>query len=543
MNRSTSVPPVVSINHQLNVDMIESVLSDHPDQEFASTVIDYAKHGVPIGYEGPRTHRVSANWPSSTKFSKAVEETIRNDALKGRKIGPFAHPPFDTFVGSPLGAFPKRSSNKVRVIHDLSWPPGNSVNDGIGEDCSLVYISMDNIVKLVRDKGKDALMAKLDLEDAYKHIHVRPEDWDLLGSTWIVSDNGIQTKQYWFDTVLPFGLRSAPHRFNLFADALEYGMFKNGTSVCTHYLDDYFTCESKASPACGQNLEIMLKTCADFGFAVQPTKVVGPSTQLEYLGIVIDSHEMQLKISDKRLAEIMTELQKWGTKRTCTKRQLLSIIGKLSFVSRVVKSSRTFIRRMIDLSKRAKYLHHHLRLNNECRKDIDWWINYLPTWNGVSFFYEVNWSSNVDLELWTDASNMGIGAYYRGQWISQPFTGVFEQFSEYSINWRELFAIVVAAATWGHQLMCKRVLFYCDNQAVVTILQKGTSPDCNIMSLVRTLFYVCAKHNFECSATHIAGVRNPIADALSRLDLERFRMAAPNANHVATQPVMPDFCA
>ena len=77
----------------------------------------------------------------------------------------------------------------------------------------------------------------------------------------------------------------------------------------------------------------MSYTCKQLGFSVQPDKLVYPTTVLEYIGIVIDSDLMQLRISDERLIEIMTELYSWKNRQYCTKRQLLSLIGKLSFVA------------------------------------------------------------------------------------------------------------------------------------------------------------------------------------------------------------------
>ena len=57
--------------------------------------------------------------------------------LGNRKVGPFLTPPFENFTGSPLGAIPKKHSAPVkwRIIHDLSWPTGLSVNDGIPRIC------------------------------------------------------------------------------------------------------------------------------------------------------------------------------------------------------------------------------------------------------------------------------------------------------------------------------------------------------------------------------------------------------------------------
>ena len=150
MNHLANVNPVIKVNSPLNILKLEQFLADHPDSIFKNQVLDYASNGVPIGYEGPRYYRESNNWPSAIKYSSAVSDSISKDLAKGRKAGPFEVPPFSTFVGSPMGAFlKKRSNNKYRVIHDLSWPPGQSVNDGISIDCSMNYINIDTKAQLV----------------------------------------------------------------------------------------------------------------------------------------------------------------------------------------------------------------------------------------------------------------------------------------------------------------------------------------------------------------------------------------------------------
>ena len=73
--------------------------------------------------------------------------------------------------------------------------------------------------------------------------------------------------------------------------------------------------------------------------------------------------------------------------------------------------------------------------------------------------------------------------------------------------------IMKQLGTW---LQSKRVMFHWDNLAVANICQHGVSKNNNIMQPVRTLLYVCATHNMECSAVHVSGIRNDIADALSR---------------------------
>ena len=379
-------------------------------------------------------------------------------------------------------------------------------------------------------------MAKLDLEDAFKHIVVRPQDWDLLGSTFEVADpTGRKTLQYFVDVVLPFGMRSSPKKFCEFADALRYMMEINGVSDVDNYVDDFFTCGAPGTNQCEDNLNNMLDTCSGAKFAVGPSKVVRPTPVLEFLGIVIDSINMILCISEPRLQDVLSQLKAWSCRKTCTKRQLLSIIGKLTFVSKVVRSGRTFVRRMIELSKKASALHYKIKLNVEFQKDVQWWLQYLPTWNGVSVFYDEDWTTSADMCLYTDASGIGYGCYFVGHWFCEQFDDVKKA---RDILWKELYALLKAAATWGKYWASKRILFYCDNQAVVSILRSGTSKRPDIMCLVRALFFVAAENNFECSATYISTHDNGVADALSRFQSNRFRELAPAADVFMTIPGM-----
>jgi hypothetical protein len=128
-----------------------------------------------------------------------------------------------------MGAFKRSTSGKYRVIYDLSWPPGKSVNDHITIDCSLHYVNIDKAVKMVKKYGRGTQMAKLDIEDAFKNVVVAPNDWELLGTTWERLDNDGNTRtEYYIDTVLPFGSKSSPKLFDNFATALEFIMYKYG---------------------------------------------------------------------------------------------------------------------------------------------------------------------------------------------------------------------------------------------------------------------------------------------------------------------------
>ena len=69
-----------------------------------------------------------------------------------------------------------------------------------------------------------------------------------------------------------------------------------------------------------------------------------------------------------------------------------------------------------------------------------------------------------------------------------------------SIAWRELYAIVVACTTGGFNFSGKRVVFNCDNEAIVCSIHSGVSKNVEIMTLIRMLFFICSCCNFEFSA-------------------------------------------
>ena len=189
---------------------------------------------------------------------------------------------------------------------------------------------------------------------------------------------------------------------------------------------------------------------------------------------------------------------------------------------------------MIDLASSQPSLDTDLTLTEPFTKDLLWWHTFLDTWNGRSLLMAPKWVSNITLRLFTDSSgSIGFGAYFQGHWFQGRWS--HDQLGK-SIQWKELYPIVLAAATWGSQWSTKRILFLCDNEAVVSILRSGTSRSPDIMSLIRYLHLYAAKYHFSPSAKHVPGIHNSVADALSRYNIQVFKELAPEADQEPTTP-------
>ena len=152
-------------------------------------------------------------------------------------------------------------------------------------------------------------------------------------------------------------------------------------------------------------------------------------------------------------------------------------------------------------------------------------------------FFE-DWISSVDMHLFTDASNLAGSGFFDGEWFVVPFVLDLAWIQQMSINWREMFAIVVAAATFGRQWSGRRTMLHCDNQCVVNVISSGSCRSSDIMILVRSLFYISAMFNFEVSCCYVNTKLNSVADSLSRLQFERFFSLAPCANKSMTFPCL-----
>ena len=126
--------------------------------------------------------------------------------------------------------------------------------------------------------------------------------------------------QYYVDTCLPFGLRSAPSIFNEFASALHWILEQNYGATLLHYLDDFLLLGPPGLPTCQDSMSTMLRVCQKPGMPVAREKSEGPATSLTFLGIVLDSSLQQLRLPPAKLQEITAIIKCWLEKRSATMR-------------------------------------------------------------------------------------------------------------------------------------------------------------------------------------------------------------------------------
>ena len=339
------------------------------------------------------------------------------------------------------------------------------------------------------------------------------------------------------DTSLPFGLRSAPKLFNALAIGLSWIPSAKGTQDQLHYLDDFLFIGALNTKECKQALERALTTCAILGIPLATHKVEGPMTCLSFLGIELDTQALQLRLPAEILSRLQALIKSWQGKKACLKRDLLSLISQLQHACRVVKPDCIFLWGMILLSTVAKEPHHHIRLNKNFQSDLEWWAVFLPGWNGIGMMSNLCHLPHSVLITLDASGGWGCGAFNSAnQWFQAQWPKCW---SSVHITVKELAPIVVACALWGNQWRGATVLCRCDNAAVVSIVNSGSSKNPLAMHLTRSLFFITAVNGISLHAQHIPGKLNNAADALSRNHLPLFHQQVPLADSRPT-PIPPE---
>ena len=258
-----------------------------------------------------------------------------------------------------------------------------------------------------------------------------------------------------------------------------------------------------------------------------------------FLGYEIDSILMQIRLPLDKLERCSELIGDSLAKEKIKLRELQRIIGTLNFACAVIQPGRSFLRRLINLSVGVRRPHHHIRITKGAREDLKAWKLFLDNFNGKSLFLPDKWLHSPSIHLYTDASgSIGYGLVLNKKWAY----GVWdENWVGRNITLLELYPIWLAIRMWGGTLANKCIYFHTDNEALVAIINKQSSPDPLIMFLIRKLVVDCLLNNILFKSVHIRGVHNVLSDALSRGQVMKFRALVPTADpHPTPVPPLPE---
>lgn len=520
----------------IKVDNVKIALRNYPDTSKALELLHGLEHGFILHYCGPRMPIDYHCKEIVGEMAEIAREKINHEISLGRIAGPFTTPPFPTLRTSPIFVVPKKSSSEFRLIQNLSFPFNESVNDYIDRDfCSVKYSNIDDAVNMIQRLGTNALLAKCDIKSAFRILRLAPSEFDLTGFKF---DN-----QYYFNKNLIMGASVSCSIFESFSTVLHwYVEQKSNNENILHYLDDFLLGGPADSLQCKNTLTIFEDCCSFWGVPLAEGKTIQPTEILIFLGIEFNTKLMIMRLPKEKITSLRDKLRTCLNLTKITLRELQSLIGALNFACQVIAPGRAFCRRLIDATCNLHKPQHKTRVTLAMKDDIKIWLLFLDKYNGTTVFLDRFWVYNDQLQLFSDSAGgtekplKGFGIYFNGKWAqanwpeSWLFLGLLTD-----ITFLELFPVVVAINIWGPLLRNKKILFRIDNQSVVNIINKSSSKNPRVMSLVRKLVLACLEYNILLKCSHIPGCLNTICDSLSRSNFQKFRRLCPTAD---TQPTL-----
>lgn len=495
---------------------------DYEDREFLLYVLQHGLAVLPPDSE--LQPAVVKNYSSAHEHKALVTQQLLGE-LQAHQL---LRQPVDqraTHIHA-IAAIPK-SADEVRIIHDLSAPAGRSINDVIRYK-QYKWASIDDALRLVTP---GCYMARADVKNYYRHFPIDPADWSKQAFQWHFPGER-QAATLW-DPYLQFGLRNAPevaHRFTL---AVLEMMRRRGYNNIVGIMDDFLVVAA-TKEKCEETFQALLSLLRLLGFTVnmKPGKTVGPAQQQKFVGVVIDSVTMQVRLDAQRLAEVKQTLRSFLPRQSACKREVQSLAGLLNWVCKVVYGGRTFLRRILDTISNPQPPTHHLKLGSAFRADIRWWVSNLATFNGRATILPA--CATTAREFQTDAEGSGaVGVFMFGGYAGMTHARLRQLFPGQTpppglhISVYETFAVLTAVWLFPEAVRNQHLLLRSDNTSTVAAVNKMTcaakGPSrAHMMAILRQLFSASVRLNCRITAQHIPGAENGLADALSRQDWQRF---------------------
>ena len=496
----------IPVPSALNIPRWRALLSDYHD----TSLVDYLEYGWPADYTGEQPPvPATDNHREDPAHLEWIQKYVRKELSMGALLGPFSAPPFTPWAQtSPMMTRPKKNTTERRVIVDLSFPRGASVNAGIrsgqyqGRPSTYTLPGIMDLAQEVSKLGTNCFLWSSDLARAYRQLRTCPLSVPLLGIT-------LDGATY-FDIAPPFGCRTSSMACARTTNAVVYLLRRRGHFVLC-YLDDFVgVALTKQQAQCAY--ADMLQLADELGLQLAYAKCTPPALSLEWLGYHISSAQMTVTIPEAKLAEVVGECAKWNLSRKVSRKDLQRLVGRLQYIARCVLPARCFMNRILAALRQAPFRGRH-QATVELLRDIRWFTDYAQTANGLVLLPQ---QEKAEWLVECDSSLRAGGAFSKEKYFSEAYN---QQVLNRGLHITQLEALNLVAAVWNlapdspHNYM---LTVNTDNQASQTVLSSGAGRDPILCACARALWRFAAINSCTIKVVHKPGKDLVLADALSR---------------------------
>ena len=261
-------------------------------------------------------------------------------------------------------------------------------------------------------------------------------------------------------TCLPNGLCSGPRKFTKLLKPLLAKLRLDYVKIAA-YIDDLITL-AYLFDICFKNVCKCVKPLGNLGFLVHPEKsIFAPSQEIKYLGFIINSVTMTVRLTTKEERKIFDLCQEVLLKESFSIRLVSKLLGKFTSSFQAIKYGQLHYRDLERLKAKALKFNKgtfdkKTSIDSHDKQDTIWWKNnILGSFNTIRI-------GNPSFTITTDASTTGWGAVFKNNSTGDQFS-ITETLMH--INVLELKAIL-----FGLRSLCDHI---CDSH--IKILSDNTT--------------------------------------------------------------------
>lgn len=486
-----------------------------------------------------------ANAKSAYEYGEILTDTIADWIREGFVSGPFIQPPVKKFRVNPLGMVPQH--DKVRPIVNVSKPEGKSFNDNInGNTVEKVYMtSPQSFSYSLVKSGKNSIMTKFDMRNAYKNMPCRLEDIRLQGFSWL--------GRYFVETTQMFGARTSVSNFDMLGNTIQTLALASCSipSILVHrQLDDVPVAGPPHTTWCEEFTEEYASLCDKINIQLaeecpKKNKAFKNSTNGKVLGIYFDSRNLSWVLPEEKRIDYCNLVHSILMEGNVSLDICQSVLGKLNFVCTMAPFMRTFKRNVQELLRTMEESSQVcIPLSEEARTDLQIWWNFLNDLNSpMPIAHMRNQPTLLHKVFTTDAagwfsemtgSEVGLGCIGLDEsgkicfinqtlWDLDIMKNTYDSQNKYLGNKTtslEFAGILIPFLLKPDLIMNQHVVIQVDNIGCVFAWENGYSREDNITSiLVRVLTLLSAKLSCVVHVKHLSRCSDwgsNLADRLSR---------------------------
>ena len=442
-------------------------------------------------------------------------------------------------VFSPVSAVDKdcdslKNCAAGRLINDLSYPRGNSVNDRTDKSKrgSVQYGGHKTLcIMLLQRRRSTVLMMSVDISNAFRRVAIcgsalKYNCFRIPGTSWVV-----------IDFCSEFGWVESPMYFNIgckLVIAILQALYGEKLGASFWVDDGNFICDCGFGEAIQMECAIIMVVRLVFGLdGDNKKKTQSWCRGMETMGLCYDLDLGVVTVPKRKLGKLVGKMKDLVDRGEMTRRILDSLVGSGRHVGACYRGIRPFWNLLVYHQKQMKRGYRARKVPVALEESLKVLIGILqrPEMNmGVPIEF-VAGTAKGDIDLHMDASDVGLCVVWleRKEYVQFMFPRAIvckikEDKLWWTINCREFLSVLVGSLVWGSEWRGQQVRSWIDNTSAVAWVNKlEIANDGKARSVARRLVEEEVRNGFWSMAMHIPGEQNDLADAGSRDTEERNR--------------------